>query len=46
DDLQRRGDMVQQNPTLADAEKRRQLDDLTRQKTLLQQAIDQATGTR
>jgi len=46
DALQASGNQVNNDPTLADAEKRRRLDELNQRKQLLERAIDQATGAR
>ncbi|HEX2889762.1 hypothetical protein [Vineibacter terrae] len=46
DALQASGNQVNNDPTLADAEKRRRLDELNQRKRLLERAIDQATGAR
>jgi septal ring factor EnvC (AmiA/AmiB activator) len=40
------GNQVNNDPTLADAEKRRRLDELNQRKQLLERAIDQAAGAR
>ena len=46
DSLQASGNQVNNDPTLADAEKRRRLDELNQRKQLLERAIDQAAGAR
>jgi chromosome segregation ATPase len=46
DSLQASGNQVNNDPTLADAEKRRRLDELNQRKQLLERAIDQAAGVR
>lgn len=46
DALQASGNQVNNDPTLADAEKRRRLDQLNQRKQLLERAIDQAAGAR
>lgn len=46
DALQASGNQVSSDPTLADAEKRRRLDQLNQRKQLLERAIDQAAGAR
>ncbi len=44
--LQASTNQVNNDPTLADAEKRRRLEELQRRKQLLERAIDQAAGAR
>jgi DNA repair exonuclease SbcCD ATPase subunit len=46
DALQASGNQVSADPTLAEAEKRRRLDQLNQRKQLLERAIDQAAGAR
>ncbi len=46
DALQASGNQVNNDPTLADAEKRRRLEQLNQRKQLLERAIDQAAGAR
>lgn len=46
DALQASGNQVNNDPTLADAERRRRLDELNQRKQLLERAIDQAAGAR
>ncbi|MCW5744967.1 MAG: hypothetical protein KIT36_02045 [Alphaproteobacteria bacterium] len=46
DALQASGNQVNNDPTLADAEKRRRLQELNQRKQLLERAIDQAAGAR
>ncbi|TWT08837.1 lipoprotein [Reyranella sp. CPCC 100927] len=46
DALQASGNQINNDPTLADAEKRRRMEELNHRKQLLERAIDQATGTR
>ena len=46
DALQASGNQVNNDPTLADAEKRQRLEQLNQRKLLLERAIDQAAGAR
>jgi len=46
DALQASGNQINNDPTLADAEKRQRLDQLNQRKQLLERAIDQAAGAR